>query len=309
MLEGMVARLKVLCSRFALEPSQRLLVELHAEELLVSRNGLEDTEVFLDLLEERGLAAVPKRLSWCSSIENDRYGLKAWIEIGQATLGMRYIPRGRFMMGSPIDEEGRRESEGPLHEESIEEGFWLADTPCTQLLWLIVVEKHPSRFQGRNHPVERVSWNDVQLFLSRLNSQLGDTQFAIPSEVEWEYACRAGCSLSRYGGIDAVAWYDGNSQSESHPVGQLAPNAFGIYDMLGNVSEWCSNLTNPYDGGVPVPSFEFRHELDRYAVRGGGWSSPSSFVRAASRSSANSSAFSPAIGFRIMRKVHRRTFL
>ena len=110
------------------------------------------------------------------------------------------------------------------------------DTPCTQALWQAVMGRNPSRFKGKNRPVEQVSWEDCQTFLNKLNAQLPGLALCLPMEAQWEYACRAGTETARYQEeLDAIAWYDENSNGETHEVGLKHPNAWGLYDMLGNV--------------------------------------------------------------------------
>ena len=112
---------------------------------------------------------------------------------------LRWIPPGRFLMGSPDDEEGRDSDEGPRHEVTIGSGFWMFDTPCTQSLWEALMGKNPSEYQSRDRPVESVSWKDCQEFLRRLNAKVG-LSLSLPSESQWEYACRAGTIEATYAG-------------------------------------------------------------------------------------------------------------
>ncbi|MBF0423511.1 MAG: formylglycine-generating enzyme family protein, partial [Magnetococcales bacterium] len=133
----------------------------------------------------------------------DRFGLWAEFVIGKARQKMRWIPPGRFMMGSPEDEPGRFEEEGPQHEVIIEKGYWLFDTPCTQALWQAVMENNPSRFQSPTRPVEQVNWDEIQEFLKKINQSISGLNLILPSEAQWEYACRAGTTTALYtGSID-----------------------------------------------------------------------------------------------------------
>ena len=114
------------------------------------------------------------------------------------------------------------------------------DTPCTQALWEAVMGENPSHFKGRDRPVESVSWDQCQEFLKRLNERCEGLELKLPTETQWEYACRAGTDTPRYReDLDEIAWYGDNSQDETHPVGQKVPNDWGLYDTLGNVDEWC----------------------------------------------------------------------
>ncbi len=173
------------------------------------------------------------------------------------------------MMGSPEDEEGRWADEGPQHLVTLDGGFWMADTACTQALWQEVMGDNPSRFDAENgggpeHPVEKVSWLMVQEFLQKLAARLPDCEPALPTEQEWEYACRAGTTTQFYFGenidTDHVN-YDGNFpyrdakegeyRQKTVPVKALPANAWGLYQMHGNVWEWCFDLwRDNYDTAV-----------------------------------------------------------
>ena len=161
-------------------------------------------------------------------------------------------------MGSPETELGRGEDELP-HEVTITRGFFLQTTAVTQGQWKAVMGNNPSRFspKGDDHPVESVSWYDCQKFIERLNSS-GEHIYRLPTEAEWEYACRAGKFSSCSEGeiielfcdhdpnLDAVGWYCGNSDRATHPVAQKKPNPWGLYDLHGNVLEWCQDWYGTY---------------------------------------------------------------
>ena len=153
------------------------------------------------------------------------------------------IPAGTFMMGSPEGEWAGAFDE-TLHRVTISKSFYLQTTPVTQGQWKKVTENNPSHFKGDdNLPVEQVSWNDVQEFLEKLNAMERTEKYRLPTEAEWEYACRAGsttayCFGNDSGRLGEYAWYGDNAGDKTHPVGQKKSNAWGLYDMIGNVSHW-----------------------------------------------------------------------
>jgi formylglycine-generating enzyme required for sulfatase activity len=206
--------------------------------------------------------------------------------VGEAVQRLRWIPPGRFWMGSLEDEEGRFPDEGPQRLVSINPGFWIFDTPCTQKLWQAVLGENPSHFQNRDRPhdtekcpVESVSWEQCQEFARVLNTRLQGLSLSLPSEAQWEYACRAGTPAARYGeNLDAIAWYAENSGGQTHPVGDKEATPWGLYDMLGNVWEWCADeWTSDYSEHARVRPSAHR------VSRGGSWDSDARSVRAACR--------------------------
>jgi formylglycine-generating enzyme required for sulfatase activity len=187
-------------------------------------------------------------------------------------------------MGSPRDDDERFDWEFLPRETKIELGFWIFDTPCTQALWEAVMGegKNLSQFKGAARPVERVSWNDCQDFLKRLNERLNGLGLSLPLEAQWEYACRAGTPTPRYQeNLDEIAWYAQNSGGETHAVGNKAPNAWGLYDLLGNVWEWCADEWRIGDPGSGAPGSG--GPLVPRVLRGGSWVRYARYVRAACR--------------------------
>jgi uncharacterized protein (TIGR02996 family) len=200
-----------------------------------------------------------------------------------------FIGPGTFVMGSPPDEEQRQSDEVP-HLVTLTAGFWLGITPVTQAQWTAVMGSNPSRFKGPDRPVETVTWNDCQQFCSRASTRTGQA-FRLPTEAEWEYACRAGTATPYYTGkgLDALqqaGWcsYDGRSGSaqQTKPVGQLLPNAWGLYDMHGNVLEWCADRFGAYPA-EDVTDPRGPEEGEERVHRGGGWYSRPWRCRAALR--------------------------
>ncbi len=225
----------------------------------------------------------------------------------------RWIPPGKFTMGSPESELGRLENEGPAHEVTLTEGYWLAEMPCTQALWQAVMGENPSRYKSPERPVETVSWYDCQEFLKRLNQLLPGLEAKLPSEAEWEYACRAGTQAATWNGeletvagpsgaLDAIAWYDGNRGTArgTRELGQKQANPWGLYDMLGNVWEWCQDGQRSYAKHAETdPEGPLGGTLR--VIRGGSWIVHARYVRAAFRYGRDPGLRSGRLGFRLSR--------
>jgi formylglycine-generating enzyme required for sulfatase activity len=189
------------------------------------------------------------------------------------------IPAGRFTMGSASSEVDRSSDESQV-EVSLSQPFWLAKTEVTQAQWEAVMGSNPSEFKGPNLPVENVSWEDAQAYLTKLNEKgvLPDGwKFALPTEAQWEYACRAGEKGPYSGGtLDEVGWYGDNSGTQTHEVGQKKPNAWGLHDMHGNVWEWCADWYEDTLKGGSDPAGP-SSGVDR-VLRGGSWFSGGSWL-------------------------------
>jgi formylglycine-generating enzyme required for sulfatase activity len=170
------------------------------------------------------------------------------------TMKLIFIRPGKFMMGSPDSEEGRKADEGPQHEVAISKPFYLGLTEVTQAQYEAVMGTNPSQFKGPTNPVEMVTWNEAADFCRKLSAKTRKA-VRLPTEAEWEYACRAG-TKTRYSFGDAdtdlgdYCWYHSNSGGTTHPVGQKKPNAWGLYDMHGNVMEWCADWYGNYPSGA-----------------------------------------------------------
>ena len=190
------------------------------------------------------------------------------------TIDMVKVEAGTFMMGATSEMENPYSWEKPVHQVTLTNDYYIGKYEVTQALWQSVMGSNPSEFKGDNLPVEQVSWNDGQEFISKLNRMTG-RKFRLPTEAEWEYAARGG-KMSRgyqYSGssnISDVAWYDGNSGSKTHPVGTKQANELGIYDMTGNVWEWCQDRYGSYvSSSQKNPTGTVRGSNRVY--RGGGW--------------------------------------
>ncbi len=207
---------------------------------------------------------------------------------------MVLIPPGKYMRGAPRDDGEGYDDERPVHEVVMPRAFYFGVCPVTQGEWSKLRAGNQSQFKGERLPVERVSLDDISTFLRK------SVGLRLPTEAEWEYACRAGTTDSRYGQIDAIAWYEGNNLKQTSPVGEKQANSFGLHDMLGNVWEWCSDLYAPYPSTPQVDpqgpkSGQFR------VVRCGSWSDNMRSCRASYRYG-NAYAFkNPYIGFRVAR--------
>ena len=224
------------------------------------------------------------------------------------SLGMQFglIPAGTFMMGSGIEEEGD-EDEQPQHQVTLSQPFYLQTRPVTQGQWQQVMGGNPSFFPqcGKDCPVENVSWDDAQEFLKKLNRMEKTDQYRLPSEAQWEYACRAGSSLSFCFGdeeteLGEYAWYEDNSRESMHPAGRLKPNAWGLYDMHGNVYEWCQDWYGEYPPG-PVTDPEGPPAGAYRVLRGGSWDAEAGEVRSAYRLRFHPGYRYGNVGFRVAR--------
>jgi formylglycine-generating enzyme required for sulfatase activity len=174
--------------------------------------------------------------------------------------------------------------EQPVHRVSIR-SFWMGVTEVTQAQWQTVMGNNPSHFKnaGPDAPVEMVSWEDAQAFIRKLNALGPGRRYRLPSEAEWEYACRGDGKADPYGPVEAIAWIKENSAGSTHPVALKQPNAFGLYDMLGNVSEWCQDTWHPDYKGAPANGSAREGPGLYHTLRGGGWDLPAFFIHAALR--------------------------
>jgi formylglycine-generating enzyme required for sulfatase activity len=216
------------------------------------------------------------------------------------------IPAGSFQMG---DANGS-DDENPVHPVTITKAFYLQKTEVTQSQWLSVMGTNPSAFAGCGDacPVEKVSWDDIQTFILTLNAQDLEADYRLPTEAEWEYAARAGTTGS-YGGtgsLDEMGWYSENSGRRTQFVGLKPPNAWGLFDMHGNVYEWVQDwYSADYYGVSPVEDPQGPFEGTRKLLRGGSADQGAEAARSANRlnSAPSSAGFTIYFGFRLVRVV------
>lgn len=211
------------------------------------------------------------------------------------------IPAGTFMMGCTSEQQNCYDDEKPAHRVSLNK-YYISETEVTQAQWEAVMGSNPSYFRTcPDCPVEQVSWESVQIFINKLNETCETCGYRLPTEAEWEYAARGGESYQYAGSnnLDDVAWYDDNASGKPHPVKTKAANAYGLYDMTGNVWEWCSdwygyysdstnnNPQGPNSGAVRV-------------FRGSGWNSNPKICRVAYRYTGKSVYRYASLGFRLV---------
>ena len=216
------------------------------------------------------------------------------------------IPAGSFVMGAPEDEEGRQSNEGPQREVTLSQGFWMGKYEVTQGEWEGVMGENPSWHRyacsSVRCPVQWISWDDVQEFLRKLNEREAESGYVyrLPTEAEWEYAARAGTTGARYGELDEIAWWDGNSGDRPHPVGGKRANAWGLHDMLGNVREWVADWYGDYPSGAVTDPLGPGTGSYR-VIRGGAFGADAIFVRSAYRRALDPGDKRNDIGFRLVR--------
>jgi formylglycine-generating enzyme required for sulfatase activity len=218
------------------------------------------------------------------------------------TVGIRLaqIPAGEFVMGSPAEEPGREHDEA-LHAVHISKSFQIGVTEVTQSQWTAVMGKRQGAFEGADRPVESVSWKDAASFCERL-SKLENRTYRLPTEAEWEYVCRAGTSggAAMDGALTDLAWVDENADDTTHAVCGRKPNAWGIYDMRGNVAEWCGDYYSATYPTEPQTDPAGPREGTARVTRGGSFASFARGCRCAARSSMPESYALKFVGFRVV---------
>lgn len=216
--------------------------------------------------------------------------------------GMMYVEGGTFMMGS--DDADAEDDEKPVHQVTLSD-YYMGQTEVTQALWKAVMGSNPSWTEGDNLPVENVSWDDCLDFIDKLNQITGEN-FSLPTETQWEFATRGGVYSEGYkysgsNNLDDVAWYGENSGRKTHPVGTKQANELGIYDMSGNVWEWCSDRYDSYSPAAVIDSISNLLGSDRVR-RGGSWFSNATSCRCTERFSNTQTSTSSSLGLRLALK-------
>jgi formylglycine-generating enzyme required for sulfatase activity len=224
------------------------------------------------------------------------------------TFGAKFvlIPAVTFMMGSLSNKPGRFNNE-TFHQVTISKPYYMQTTEVTQGQWNKVMGNRPSYFKdcGEDCPVEQVSWYDVQEFIKKLNLTEGENKYRLPTEAEWEYAARGGEKNEEYSGgndVNAVAWYNSNSGDKTHPVAQKLPNKWRLFDMSGNVYEWCSDWYGLYPS-KPASNPKGPPTGDNRVYRGGGWHYGAWSCRVAYRDGIVSDRSRNDLGFRLVFSV------
>ncbi|MEM9601404.1 MAG: formylglycine-generating enzyme family protein [Pseudomonadota bacterium] len=248
--------------------------------------------------------------AWAHGFGEDPFGLWQGLELNGARQVMRWVPPGRFQMGSTELEPERFDGEAP-HKVTLTKGYWLADTACTQAFWQAVMGNNPSHFKGDERPVDTVSWEDCQRFLERANAPVAGLTLRLPSEAEWEYAARAGTQTPFWWGnaiTPAQANYDGNlayrgggkGEYREETVDALAfeANDFGLFQVHGNVWEWCGDWYGDYPTGEVIDPTGPQQGRKR-VLRGGCWFNVPRYLRAAFRFAGDPAARDDDFGFRL----------
>ncbi|MEZ4599559.1 MAG: SUMF1/EgtB/PvdO family nonheme iron enzyme [Syntrophotaleaceae bacterium] len=266
-----------------------------ADSILPGAGGLSAARQRLAAAERQ--AEQQRQAALARARQTPRKG-QTWTE---PVTGMEFVwvPGGCFQMGSTDGDS----DEKPVHEVCLD-GFWMGKTEVTQGQWGKIMGSNPSRFKnGDNYPVEQVSWNDARDYIRKLGSRSGKT-FRLPTEAEWEYAARSGGKAEKYAGgsnLDAVAWYDDNSGGKTHPVAQKRSNGLGLYDMSGNVWEWCHDwFDSSYYRNSPRNNPQGPTSGSDRVYRGGGWRSIAWYCRSAFRGRYEPGLRYGGLGFRLV---------
>ncbi len=262
------------------------------------------------LVERESITAPPLEAEgFVLKLADEVYLDMVWVAPGQFTMGSTHEVKegptlgigGRFftnvVTGASIEERP--------HDVTLSKGYWLGSTEVTQGQWESVMGNNPSNFKGSDLPVDTVSWEDAMSFCRKLTERErsagrlpAEMAYTLPSEAQWEYACRAGTSGAYAGDLDAMGWYSSNSGDRTHPVGTKCANAWGLYDMHGNVWEWCSDWYGAYPSGSVVDPSGASSGSNR-VFRGGGFRGNAWICSSANRNSGSPGSRDHFLGFRL----------
>ena len=253
--------------------------------------------------ETARVMAMLERRDWLSSLPAAAQAVKERKAFAIADLAMTLVPiePGSFLMGSA---KGLA-NEKPVTKVILSETFWMSKTEVTQKQWSALVDHNPSRFKGDALPVESVTWIEATAFCRQLTEREQaagrlpqDYKFCLPTEAQWDYACRTGARSSGSGALDAVAWYAKNSAGSTQGVAQKQPDSWGLYDMLGNVWEWCQDWYGPYPGGS-VTDPQGPEDGESRVCRGGAWGNSARICRPSYRGWDRPATSFDVLGFRV----------
>ena len=281
----------------------------HSDYFIETDDGLTAEETGKVYLSEAGFKKIEMKAEEDNQAAKTQFASLAKemnLDLGNGyKMELVLIPSGKLMMGSPVGEEGRKINEGPQHEVMITKPFYIGKYEVPQEQYEAVMGQNPSHFKGSKNPVDSVSWDDAQAFCKKLTNQAKQT-VRLPTEAEWEYSCRAGTKTIYYSGdtykdLDRVAWYDANSKGTTHPVGQKDANKFGLYDMHGNVWQWCQDwYAEDYYGKSEAENPQGPAQGAEHLLRGGSWLNVPMFCRSAERYGYNPDDRNKDIGFRVV---------
>ncbi len=248
----------------------------------------------------------PNQPSWASTYRRDEFGLLAELRLDDIPLRLRYVPAGRFILGAADDAPGREADERHVPVR-LSRSLWLAEHELTQTQWQTLMPNNPSRFRSPDHPIERISWHQAQAYCQLLSERIAGVQARLPTEAEWEYACRSGYDgnwIALDGPLDIerlgeLAVYNGSRGPA--PVGQRLPNPLGLYDLHGNIWEWCQDAYGPYPANASVDPIGRQGEAR--SARGGSWADQASALRATNRVGLDADMQTMFVGLRLVVEV------
>ena len=278
-----------------------LQIRLSKETVAANANGVAHTAPSTSVSSLQSSAVSSNNVS-SSTVSSGGNTISIPVKDG-ISIDMVKVETGTFMMGATLEMQDFYDDEMPVHQVTLTNDYYMGKYEVTQALWQAVMGNNPSKFKGDNLPVESVSWKDCQKFISKLNKKTG-RKFRLPTEAEWEYAARGGKKSRGYqysgsSNISDVAWYAGNSSNKTHPVGTKQSNELGLYDMTGNVWEWCQDWYGSYVSSSQTNPTGAVSE-SRRVRRGGGWYNNEENCRSSCRSGVTPDARYYFLGLRLV---------